>query len=94
MRAHTVAALCLALGSVATTSPGTADPLELKLGHVGSPGSLFAVSAEEFARRANGKLEGKAKVVVFGSSQIGDDTEMLQKIKLGTIDFALPSTVM
>jgi tripartite ATP-independent transporter DctP family solute receptor len=94
VRAHNVVALCLTLGSLATTSPGTADPLELKLGHVGSPGSLFAVSSEEFARRANGKLEGKAKVVVFGSSQIGDDTEMLQKIKLGTIDFALPSTVM
>jgi len=67
---------------------------ELKFGHVGQPGSLFAKSSEEFAKRANAKLGGKAKVVVFGASQLGGDKELLQKLKLGTVDFALPSTVM
>jgi tripartite ATP-independent transporter DctP family solute receptor len=67
---------------------------EIKLGHVGEPGSLFQASAEEFAKRANAKLGGKAKVIVFGSSQLGGDKEMLQKLKLGTLDLALPSTVM
>ena len=74
---------------------GTAHAqMEIKLGHVGEPGSLFQKSADEFARRANEKLGGKAKVVVFGSSQLGSDEEMIQKLKLGTIDLALPSTVM
>src|SRR5512147_857365 len=68
--------------------------LEIKLGHVGEPGSLFQKSADEFARRANEKLGGKAKVVVFGSSQLGGDKELMQKLKLGTVDLALPSTVM
>src|SRR5690606_5553035 len=68
--------------------------VELKFGHVGEPGSLFAASAEEFAKRANAKLGGKAKVVVYGSSQLGGDKELLQKLKLGTVDLALPSTVM
>ncbi len=68
--------------------------VEIKLGHVGEPGSLFAKSSEEFARRANAKLGGKAKVVVFGSSQLGGDKELLQKLKLGTVELALPSTVM
>ena len=76
------------------TMTAAAEPIELKFGHVGAPGSLFAVSAEEFAKRANAKLGGKAKVVVFGSSQLGKDKELLQKLKLGTVDFALPSTVM
>jgi TRAP-type transport system periplasmic protein len=67
---------------------------EIKLGHVGEPGSLFAKSSEEFARRANERLAGKAKVVVFGSSQLGGDKELLQKLKLGTVEMALPSTVM
>ena len=67
---------------------------EIKFGHVGEPGSLFAQSAEEFARRANAKLGNKAKVVVFGSSQLGGDKELVQKLKLGTVDIALPSTVM
>src|SRR5574341_854634 len=75
-------------------APAQAQPLELKFGHVGEPGSLFALSAEEFAKRANAKLGDKAKVVVYGSSQLGGDKELLQKLKLGTVDFALPSTVM
>ena len=67
---------------------------ELKLGHVGGPGSLFELSANEFARRANEKLGNKAKVVVFGSSQLGGDSEMMKKLRLGTLEFALPSSVM
>ena len=68
--------------------------MEIKFGHVGEPGSLFAASAEEFAKRANARLAGKAKVIVYGSSQLGGDKELLQKLKLGTVEFALPSTVM
>jgi tripartite ATP-independent transporter DctP family solute receptor len=67
---------------------------EIKFGHVGEPGSLFDQSAQEFAKRANAKLGDKAKVVVYGSSQLGGDSEMMKKLKLGTIDLALPSTVM
>jgi len=71
-----------------------AQQVELKLGHVGEPGSLFQTSADEYAKRVNAKLAGKVKVVVYGSSQLGGDKEMVQKLKLGTIDMALPSTVM
>ncbi len=73
---------------------GALAQMELKFGHVGNPGSLFQKSADEFAKRANAKLGGKAKVSVFGASQLGNDRELLQKLKLGTVDFALPSTVM
>lgn len=75
-------------------SSGWAEPMELKFGHVGAPGSLFEVSVNEFVKRANAKLGDKATVVAFGSSQLGKDKELLQKLKLGTVDFALPSTVM
>src|SRR5690606_6531385 len=75
-------------------SAANAQQLELRFGHVGNPGSLFAASAEEFARRANEKLGDKAVVQGFGSSQLGTDTELLQKLKLGQVHFALPSTVM
>ena len=67
---------------------------ELKLGHVGEPGSLIGAAADEFAKRANEKLAGKYKIVTYGSSQLGGDKELLQKVKLGTVDFAEPSTVM
>jgi tripartite ATP-independent transporter DctP family solute receptor len=89
---HALTAAIAALAAVAAT-PALAQ-LEIRFGHVGEPNSLFAVSAEEFARRANAKLGSKARVVVFGSSQLGGDKELLQKLKLGTVDIALPSTVM
>ena len=67
---------------------------EIKFGHVGAPGSLFAQSAELYAERANAKLGNKAKVVVYGSSQLGSDGELLKKLKLGTVDLASAVTVM
>lgn len=88
---------CAALVSLlaACGGGGSEDAvLELKLGHVAPPDSLVAASAEEFARVANERLLGRVKVVVFGSSQLGNDEILLQKLKLGTVDFALPSTVM
>lgn len=84
------AAIVASMGWIGQASAQT----EVKFGHVGEPGSLLDQSATEFAKRANEKLGDKAKVVVYGSSQLGDDKQMLQKIKLGTIDLALPTTIM
>src|SRR5437762_10850499 len=80
------AALCGAAMLVGTASAYAQQ--EIKLGHVGEPGSLFQMSADEFARRANAKVGGKAKVVVFGSSQVGGDEEVLEKVKLGALAMA------
>ena len=74
--------------------PVHAEKLVLKFGHVGKPGSLFDMCANEFAKRANAALGDKAEVQVFGSSQLGKDSELLQKIKLGQVTFSLPSSVM
>jgi len=91
MAGHRFAALAaIALAFCGNTWAQT----ELKFGHVGEPGSLLGAAADEFAHRVNAKLGGKYKVVVYGSSQLGGDKEMLQKLKLGTIDFVQPSTVM
>ena len=84
------AAVMAAMGMATQAAAQT----EIKFGHVGEPGSLMDLSATEFAKRANEKLGDKAKVVVYGSSQLGNDKAMLQKIKLGTVDLALPSTIM
>ena len=48
-----VAAACVAFVAL----PAVAQT-EIKLGHVGEPGSLFQKSADEFAKRANAKLAG------------------------------------
>ncbi|MBI1357840.1 MAG: DctP family TRAP transporter solute-binding subunit [Acidobacteria bacterium] len=90
LRSLPIVALLL-LGSCGLETRG---PLQLQLGHVANPGSLTDDSAQEFARRANAKLAGRAHINVFGSSQLGDDQTLLLKLKLGTVDFSVPSTVM
>lgn len=86
--ALTGAALALGAGHV------SAEKITLKFGHVGAPGSLFEASVNEFVSVANAKLGDRAEVQAFGSSQLGKDKELLQKLKLGQVDFALPSSIM
>jgi tripartite ATP-independent transporter DctP family solute receptor len=87
--------LLTAFGATVLTAamPSFAET-ELKLGHVGEPGSLIGAAADHFARIVNSRLHGKYKIVTYGSSQLGGDKEMMQKLKLGTIEMVEPSTIM
>jgi tripartite ATP-independent transporter DctP family solute receptor len=85
--------LAAAIIVLAPVSAG-AQKIELKLGHVAEPGSQIAQTADEFAKRANAKLNGKAEVVVFPSSQLGSDKDMGQKLKLNQLQLWVPSTIM
>jgi TRAP-type transport system periplasmic protein len=71
-----------------------AQSITLRLGHVGFPGSLFAITTDEYAKRANAALKGKVDVKVFHSSQLGSDEQMMRGIKVGAPEMFLPSTVM
>ncbi len=79
--------------AVAVAHPAAAQR-QITLGHVGGPTSLFQVSAEHFAEQANARLGDEWEVVVYHSSQLGNDSELLQKLRLGTVHLALPSTIM
>ncbi|SHL05851.1 tripartite ATP-independent transporter solute receptor, DctP family [Roseovarius marisflavi] len=74
--------------------PAMAADVTMKFGHVGAPGSLFEATVNNFAACVGDKSGGKIEVQTFGSSQLGKDKELLQKLKLGQVDFALPSSVM
>lgn len=89
-------ATAVLLGAALTLAAGqaSAEKLVLKFGHVGNPGSLFEASVDEFVKNANARLGDRAEVQAFGSSQLGKDKELLQKLKLGQIMFALPSSIM
>ena len=71
-----------------------AQTTTLRLGHVGFPGSLFAVTTDEYAKRVNAALKGKLEVKVFHSSQLGSDEQMMRGIKVGAPEMVAPSTVM
>jgi tripartite ATP-independent transporter DctP family solute receptor len=76
------------------TQPLWAQTITLRLGHVGFPGSLFAITSDEYAKRVNAALKEKIDLKVFHSSQLGSDEQMVRGIKLGAPEMFLPSTVM
>ncbi len=76
------------------STPAMAADVTMKFGHVGAPGSLFESTVNHFAQCVGDKSGGDIEVQTFGSSQLGNDKELLQKLKLGQVDFALPSSVM
>ena len=83
-----------AMLGIALAGTARAEPKVIRLGHVGYPGSLFAITSDEFAKRANEALKGKYEVKVFHSSQLGSDEDMLKGIKVGVLEMFAPSTVM
>ena len=83
----------LALGSW-PASVLAQQPTTLRFGHVGFPGSLFDLVAQEYAKRVNTALKGKVEVKVFHSSQLGTDEQMIKGIKVGAPEMFMPSTIM
>lgn len=67
---------------------------EIIFGISAKPGSLQQMTAAEFTKRANERLGNAAEVKLFDSAQLGKDKELMQKLKLGTVHIALPSSIM
>jgi tripartite ATP-independent transporter DctP family solute receptor len=82
----------VALAAALAAAPALSQTLEIKYGTTSPPGNVQELSSQEFAKRVNARLGGKAKIEVFHSGQLGSDAEMLQKLKLGTLDMSQPST--
>ena len=70
---------------------------EITFGIGAKPGSLQQVTAAEFTRLANEKLAAGGhdfEVVLYDSAQLGNDKEMMQKLKIGSMHLSLPSSIM
>jgi len=70
------------------------QPVTIRLGHVGFPGSLFDITGQKFAQDVNQALKGKVDVKVFHSSQLGSDEQMIKGIRVSAPEMQIPSTVM
>ena len=87
--------LCAIVALVAATY-ATAAPVVLKLGHVAAsdPKDNWQAGATEFARLAEEKSKGDVKVQVFPASQLGNDRDMAEGMRLGSVDFSLNAGVL
>ena len=67
---------------------------EVILGISAKSGSLQYSTAEDFTKTANKMCGNKCTVKFFGNSQLGNDKELMSKLKLGSVHLALPSSMM
>ena len=73
-------------------SAAVAEPIVLKFGHIGGPGSLYYTSAEEFARRVAKETNGAVQIALYPKSGLGTDTKVLKKLLTGEVDISLVGT--
>jgi tripartite ATP-independent transporter DctP family solute receptor len=75
--------------------PCEAGTTQLIFSHSGGPGSLYDVTAKEFARRLEAALPPDfAAVIQGGGTQLGDPLQVLEKLKRGEVTFGIASTAM
>lgn len=85
------------LGPLLATAGGAASAqVVLKLGHVASadPKDNWQAGALKFAELVEQKTKGAVKVQVFPSSQLGNDRDMAEGMRLGSVDFSLNAGVL
>jgi tripartite ATP-independent transporter DctP family solute receptor len=69
---------------ISTTAPA-AEAFTIKLGVVTKPGAAQNIMAEKFKERVEARSDGAYTVKIFHSASIGNETEILQQIQMGTI---------
>ncbi len=80
--------------AVGLSAAATAEDIEIRFGTVNDPGGVQYESGAEWVKRINEAAAGAVKADIYGSSQLGNDKEMMQKVKLGTQEVAQPSSIM
>ncbi len=66
----------------------------VRVGHIGFTGSPFDYGAGRFEELVEARFPGRVDVRVFGAAQLGEDREMLDGLRLGTLQMHIPSSVL
>lgn len=78
----------LAVGLSLTTSALAAE-FNLKASHSAAPSEPYQIGLQTFADRVKELTNGRAEVTIYPSNQLGNESEALEGLLLGTIDFAV-----
>lgn len=72
------------------TDKGAAQKqFSLRLGHDQSSGHPFDLGAKRFAENVEKATNGNVKITIYPSSQLGDSSEQIEGLKMGTLDMAV-----
>lgn len=64
----------------------------LKFGHDQAPDHAYNQAAKWFADEVNKRTNGRVQIKVFPNAQLGEESTMLDSLKMGTLDFCITST--
>lgn len=90
-RLATLTTLLLCLGCAGTPE---SDVRVIRLGHIGFPNSPFDHGAQRFKDLVEARFPGRVEIRIFGTGQLGEDKEMLEGLRLGTLEMHIPSSVL
>jgi hypothetical protein len=84
---RTLLAGTAAIGAIALASPLVAQtPRVLRFGSLFNPEHTSSRSSDKFAELVEVKTQGKVKVQVFHNAQLGNETQVGEGVRTGTID--------
>ena len=75
-----------AAGNQESVEDTEAPELVLRYGDVNPTGHVLLESAEFFAQLVNALSEGRIKIEIYPSGQLGDDNEVYQALQMGAVD--------
>src|SRR5688572_32098160 len=90
-RRHVLAGTTAVLAAPAVLRRRALAATTLTLGHGAAPGNPRSVAAEAFAKLVGEKTEGRVKVNIAGSEQLGNDAAMLTNLRMGALDITANS---
>jgi len=84
--------LCLVLLVSISVSAAVAtpeSPITLRGGHTGSPDTQIAISLVKWAQLVKERTNGAVLIEVYPAEQLGTERELMERVNLGAIDWAL-----
>lgn len=92
MKSLRICAVLMACTLTLATASSKADSYLVAVGAASN--SLQGRSAAKFATDLQAQLGDKHTVAFYADGQLGDEKQLMQKLRLGTVDFTLISSIM
>lgn len=74
--------------AVLLMAAGTAQATDYRMSMITPPAHQWTKSATDMAARINERTEGRVNILIFPSGQLGPESQMMQQMQTGALDFA------
>jgi TRAP-type transport system periplasmic protein len=88
----TVVSLIILAGAMDVSLSQQKGEIKISVGTAVVDTDATGIGAKEFCRLVEEKTKGRVKTEYFGSSQLGADRELIEQMKLGTLDIFIGPT--